>query len=295
LASAFHQTEIVTSAPLLFIANVGEEGEGDLRGIRHIYREYLHPNASDGPSPKLSSLIVLDGAGASNIISQALGSRRFEIVIAGPGGHSWSDHGAPNPIVAASLLVEALYRIPLPAIPRTTLNIGTIEGGTSVNTIPEHATLKVDLRSADPKRLNELEQQLRHAVVEACAGAESHLPQPRPRLSHSIRLIGERPAGELAASSPLLAAVRAVDAHLGIQSQLMRASTDANIPLSLGLEAVSLGGGGTGGGAHTLHEWFDPAGREQALKRLALLILLLAGLPPAASLQAVPDQVVPTP
>jgi acetylornithine deacetylase/succinyl-diaminopimelate desuccinylase-like protein len=281
LASAFHAVGIVTALPLLFVANTGEEGEGNLRGMRHLYRDRLSaattvPDAT--PAPSIALLVALDGAGTDNIITQALGSRRFEVVISGPGGHSWSDHGTPNPIVAAALVVNALFRIPLPVEPRTTLNVGSIEGGTSINTIPERAVLKVDFRSSDPRRLEELEQRLRRAVEEACAEVEAHSPQSRPRLSHSIAMVGERPAGELSAASPLLAAVRAVDAHLGIRSALLRASTDANIPLSLGLEAVTLGAGGAGGGAHTLHEWYDPAGREQALKRLALLILLLAGI-----------------
>ena len=284
LAAAFHEVGIVTAAPLLFVANVGEEGEGNLRGMRHLYREHFALGAEATPDevkeapPPLALLIALDGAGSDNIISQALGSRRFEIVISGPGGHSWSDHGAPNPIVAAALLVATLSRIPLPVNPRTTLNIGCIEGGTSVNTIPERAVLKVDLRSSDPLRINELERLLRRAVADACTETQAN-SQPRARLQSTITLVGERPAGELPASSPLLAAIAAVDTHLGIRSQLLRASTDANIPLSLGLEAVALGAGGSGGGAHTLHEWFDPAGREQALKRLALLILLLAGFP----------------
>jgi di/tripeptidase len=273
---------IVTATPLLLVANVGEEGEGNLRGTRHLYREHLTKSAvpDSSPAPAIALLIALDGAGVDNIISQALGSRRFEIVITGPGGHSWSDHGAPNPIVAASLVVGTLFRIPLPVNPRTTLNVGSIEGGTSINTIPERVVLKVDLRSSDPSRINELEQLLRRAVADACQETQAHSSNPRARLSHVITLLGERPAGELPAASPLLAAIRAVDAQLGIRSQLLRASTDANIPLSLGLDAVSLGAGGSGGGAHTLQEWFDPAGREQALKRLVLLVLLLAGLAP---------------
>ncbi len=290
LAAALQEVGIVTAMPLLFVANVGEEGEGNLRGIRHLYRERLAardaPRAdappadvNDAPPPRLAVLIALDGAGTDNIIAQALGSRRFEIVISGPGGHSWSDHGAPNPIVAAALLVGALSRIPLPVNPRTTLNIGSIEGGTSINTIPERVVLKVDLRSSDPLRINELEQLLRHAVADACAETQAHA-LPRAHLTSTITLVGERPSGELPATSPLLAAIRAVDKQLGIQSQLQRASTDANIPLSLGLEAVALGAGGSGGGAHTLQEWFDPTGREQALKRLVLLLLLLAGLVP---------------
>ncbi len=283
LAAAFHELGIVTATPLLFIANVGEEGEGNLRGMRHLYRDKLATRtdvtATDvkDSAPHLALLIALDGAGTENIISQALGSRRFEIVISGPGGHSWSDHGAPNPIVAAALLVGTLSRIPLPVNPRTTLNIGSIEGGTSINTIPERAVLKVDLRSSDPMRIDELEQHLRRAVADACAEVQAN-SHPRSRLDSTITLVGERPAGELSATSPLLAAIRAVDKQLGIRSQLQRASTDANIPLWLGLEAVALGAGGIGGGAHTIHEWFDPAGREQALKRLVLLILLLAGL-----------------
>jgi acetylornithine deacetylase/succinyl-diaminopimelate desuccinylase-like protein len=284
LAAAFQEAAIPTALPLLFIANVGEEGEGNLRGMKHLYRQRFpaaaqSPAAVQSPAPSMSLLIALDGAGSESIISQALGSRRFEIVISGPGGHSWSDYGAPNPIVAAALVVEALFRIPLPADPRTTLNIGSIEGGTSVNTIPERAVLKVDLRSADPKVLDGLEQRLCRVVEDACAETQAHSSPARPCLQHTIAMLGERPAGELSAASPLLAAIRAVDAHLGIGSQILRASTDANIPLSLGLEAISLGSGGSGGGAHTLHEWFNPAGREQALKRLALLILLLAGLP----------------
>jgi acetylornithine deacetylase/succinyl-diaminopimelate desuccinylase-like protein len=280
LAAAFHHVGILTTTPLLFIANVGEEGEGNLRGMRHLYRDHIAPStaADPTPAPAVAMLIALDGAGNDNIISQALGSRRFEVVITGPGGHSWSDHGAPNPIVAASLLVGALFRIPLPVNPRTTLNVGSIQGGTSINTIPEQAVVKIDLRSSDPARLDDLERQLRQAASDACAETQARSTQPRQRLQHSITLVGERPAGELSPTSPLLTAIRAVDAQLGINSQILRASTDANIPLSLGLEAISIGAGGSGGGAHTVHEWFDPAGRDQALKRIALLVLLLAGL-----------------
>ena len=226
-------------------------------------------------------LIALDGAGTSSIIAQALGSRRFQVEITGPGGHSWSDFGAPNPIVAASVAIGELFDIPLPVNPRTTLNIGSIEGGTSINAIPSRAVVKVDLRSSDPRRLDELEQRIRRAVADACAHTQSRSSNSAAHLQHSITLVGERPAGELPSASPLLTAMQAVDAHLGIRSQLQRASTDANIPLSLGLEAISLGSGGSGGGAHTLGEWFDPAGREQGLKRIALLLLLLAGLPSA--------------
>ncbi len=291
LAAALHDCSIVTRRPLLFVANTGEEGEGNLRGVRHLYRAHLPqpsgsvppaPRQDDAPPPKIDALIALDGAGSDSIICQALGSRRFLVTIRGGGGHSWSDYGTPNPIHAAALAVAALYRIALPVQPRTTLNIGAIEGGTSVNTIPESVTFKVDMRSSDRICLDELEQQLRRTIVEACAEASAGAVHPGLRLSHAITLTGERPAGELPATSRLLAAVRAVDAQLGIRSEVLRASTDANIPLSLGLEALTLGAGGSGGGAHTLHEWFDPSGRALAFKRLTLLLLLLAGLPSAA-------------
>jgi tripeptide aminopeptidase len=294
LASAFHAEGIITAAPLLWIANVGEEGEGNLRGMRHIYRQHLQrgsdPSATNDLAPSPAILIALDGAGSENIISEALGSLRFEIVIEGPGGHSWSDHGTPNPIVAAAGVVDALSRIPLPANPRTTLNVGSIQGGTSINTIPERAILKVDLRSSDPNRLEELEQTLRRTVANSCAETQARSLHARLRLRSTISKVGDRPAGELPATSPLLAAIRAVDAQLGIHSHLLRASTDSNIPLSLGLEAITLGAGGIGGGAHTLNEWFDPAGRDHALRRIALLILLVAGFPPEEPVSPSPPE-----
>jgi len=287
LASAFDACGIHTLRPLLFVANTGEEGEGNLRGVRHLYRRPLAATgasvvADDAPPPEIAALIALDGAGCDRIIAQALGSRRFLVTIRGAGGHSWSDHGTPNPIYAAALAVAELYRLPLPTQPRTTLNVGSIAGGASVNTIPESVVFKVDMRSSERHCLDALEQQMRRAVVASCAEASSAAAQPGLRLSHAIALTGERPAGELPDTSPLLAAVRAVDVQLGIRSEVLRASTDANIPLSLGLPALTLGAGGSGGRAHTLQEWFDPTGRAQGLRRLALVLLLLAGLPQAA-------------
>lgn len=279
LAAALHECGIVTQSPLLFVANTGEEGEGNLRGIRHLYRDHLPEDRPDSlPAPTIARLVAVDGAGVENIITQALGSRRFEITITGPGGHSWSDHGVPNPITAAAAAIHGLSRLALPVNPRTTINVGTIAGGTSVNSIPERASFRVDVRSSDSRRLLEIEQYLRRIVSDACTEAAGSSPQ---RLAHRVQLTGERPAGELSAASPLLAAIRAVDAQLGIRSELLRASTDANIPLSLGFEAVTLGAGGSGGGAHTVHEWYDPSGRELALRRLTLLLLLLAGIQPA--------------
>ncbi|HWC18908.1 MAG TPA: peptidase dimerization domain-containing protein, partial [Terriglobales bacterium] len=191
-------------------------------------------------------------------------------------GHSWSDFGQPNPIVAISRIVSRFSQIPLPHSPKTTFNFGVISGGTSVNSIPEMAQVSVDLRSISADELQRLEDELRGVIhTEIPARGKDGTPA---KLTFEIKKIGDRPAGELPHDSHILEVFRAIDAHLGIQSQMRRASTDANIPISLGREAVTVGAGGTGGGAHTVREWFDPAGRSLALKRILLAVLAVAGI-----------------
>jgi tripeptide aminopeptidase len=202
--------------------------------------------------------------------------------VRGPGGHSWSDFGAPNPIVILSRAIDAFTATPVPTTPKTTFNIGVIRGGTSVNSIPESASMKVDIRSTSMAEMERLEQALRlalsRAVEDETLGAEmKSAAQKRPGVSCEIVAIGNRPAGELPVSSRILHVIRAVDAHLNNAAQVQRASTDANIPLSLGLEAIAIGGGGSGGGAHTLQEWFDSNGREMGLKRILLTLMALSG------------------
>ncbi len=259
-------------APLAVVGNVGEEGEGDLRGVRHFYE---HSRLAG----RVAAHIVLDGAGADAAVTQALGSRRYEVTITGPGGHSFTDAGTPNPIAALAAALARLAETALPEEPRTTLNLGTIRGGISVNSIPESARATVDFRSTAGAQLARLEAELRRAVadaVEKCnaktkaAGAAS-----RGALSFAISMIGDRPAANLAEDSPLLAAVRAVDRHLGLRTDLRLGSTDANIPLALGVPALSMGAGGEGGGAHTLHEWYSAKDRELGLKRVLLLTLAM--------------------
>lgn len=277
IAAALKASRFSTAMPIVFIANVGEEGEGDLRGMRHIFS---HPRWKDS----IRYSLVLDGAGADTIVAEALGSRRFEVIVRGPGGHSWSDFGAPNPILVLARAVDAFAKTPVPASPKTTFNIGVIRGGTSVNSIPESASMRVDIRSTSMPEMERLEATLRGelemAVEEETRASERRNPSPRRSsgLSHEIVDIGNRPAGELAPDARLLRFIRAVDAHLGNVAQIQRASTDANIPLSLGREAVAIGGGGSGGGAHTLQEWFDAGGRELGLKRILLTLLALAGV-----------------
>jgi acetylornithine deacetylase/succinyl-diaminopimelate desuccinylase-like protein len=260
------------AAPLLFLGNVGEEGEGDLRGVRHFYSQ----GALAG---RIAAHIVLDGAGADSAVTQALGSRRYRVVITGPGGHSFTDAGTPNPIAALASALAALAATPLPHEPRTTLNLGTIQGGTSVNSIPENAQAAIDFRSTSPEQLLLLEVALHRAVEDAVdywnAKATAAARIGRGLLAFKIDKIGDRPAAQLPAGSPLLEALSAVDRHLGLRTDQRLGSTDANIPLSLGIPALSMGAGGDGGGAHTLAEWYSAKDRETGLKRVLLLALAM--------------------
>ncbi len=277
IAGALQSTGIPTQSSILFVGNVGEEGEGDLRGMRHIF----------SGSPRKDSIaysLIIDGAGCDTIVSEALGSRRFEVIVRGPGGHSWSDFGTANPIPVLARAIHLFTQISVPASPKTTFNIGVIRGGTSVNSIPESASMRVDIRSSSASEMEKLEAALRdsiaRAVDEECQIVEKRGSQQKPPygLSFEVVGIGDRPAGDLDPNARILHVIRAVDAELGNVATTQRASTDANIPLSLGREAIAIGGGGSGGGAHTLQEWFDCNGREVGLKRIMLALLALAGV-----------------
>lgn len=269
IAGALAEAGIPNESPILFIGSVGEEGEGDLRGMRHIFQQRRWLDS-------IACLIAIDGAGTDTIIAEGLGSRRYEITVSGAGGHSWSDFGVANPIVALARIIDAFSRTPVPAIPKTTYNIGTIEGGTSVNSIPQTAVMRVDTRSASVEELDKLERALRDAVEKtvACMPGRNR----KEILRAEVKIIGDRPAADLPVDSRLLQTIRAVDTQLSNSARIQRASTDANIPLSLGREAVAIGAGGSGGGAHTLHEWYDAAGRDLGLKRILLLTLAMSGI-----------------
>ncbi len=275
VASILGSAKISHALPFLFIGNVGEEGEGDLRGMRHVFAT---PRWRDA----IAYNLIVDGAGADTIVAEALGSRRFEVIVRGPGGHSWSDFGAPNPIITLARAIETFSRTQVPASPKTTFNIGVVRGGTSVNSIPESASMRVDLRSTSMSEIDRLERALRVALDQAVAAENRGTAQQANRKPQVVQSevveIGNRPAGELASDARLLKVIRAVDAQLGNTAQVQRASTDANIPLSLGREAIAIGGGGSGGGAHTLQEWFDCNGRELGLRRILLTMLTLAGI-----------------
>ena len=273
LAGAMRHADIHTEWSLVFVGNVGEEGEGDVRGMRYIFAE---PQWRDA----IEATLVLDGAGTDTIVTEALGSKRFLVTIFGPGGHSWSDFGTANPIVVLARAIDLFARTPVPASPKTTFNVGVITGGTSVNSIPESAAIKVDIRSAAGEQVERMERALRDAVERAVAqdARAAFGGRSGSGLSADIKLIGSRPAARLNADSRMLAFIQAVDALLDNNARLQRASTDANIPLSQGRDALAIGGGGAGGGAHTVHEWYDPTGRDLGLRRILLTVLAVAGI-----------------
>ncbi len=256
------------ASSLLLVANVGEEGEGNLSGMRYLCRQ----------SPlgaRIASFLVLDGPNMDHITSQALASRRFDVTITGPGGHSWSDYGVANPVHALSRAISLFTdnRASIAGAPRSSFNFGILEGGSSINSIPAHARTKLDIRSESAPKLEELSTLLT-TCVEKAIEVENEGANGR-RVAAKIREIGARPAGKLPDDAAILNYVRAVDAHFGIRSRLDCASTDANVPLSMNVPAISIGAGGQGGGAHTLQEWFHPEGRELGLKRILLTTCLL--------------------
>jgi acetylornithine deacetylase/succinyl-diaminopimelate desuccinylase-like protein len=277
IAAGVKACELTHASPIVFIANVGEEGEGDLRGMRHIFSTSKWKDA-------IAYSLIIDGAGTDTLVNRALGSRRFEVTIRGKGGHSWSDFGEPNPIAILSRAIAKFYdiEIPIEFEGRSAYNVGVIAGGTSVNSIPESASMRVDLRSESAEEIERMEAALRRCLAEAgmnnsaAADEKSTDSAATAGVRCDIRRIGDRPSAELADGARILEVVEAVDQHLRIHSRLHCASTDANIPLSLGREAVTIGAGGSGGGAHTLNEWFDPAGRDLGLKRILLALLALA-------------------
>jgi acetylornithine deacetylase/succinyl-diaminopimelate desuccinylase-like protein len=263
-------------AGLLLVANVGEEGEGNLSGMRYLCGQSL-------PADQINALLVLDGPATGHITCEALESRRFEISFTGPGGHSWSDYGVGNPVHALSRVITLITEQvngQSPSSTRTSLNFGTIEGGSSINSIPALARAKLDIRSESGQKMDELASLLA-ASVERTLGIENERASVG-KLAARIREIGIRPSGRLPEDAPILTFLREVDSHLGIRSRLDCASTDANIPPSMGLTAVSIGAGGRGGGAHTPSEWFHPEGRDLGLKRILLTLCLLMRNPDLA-------------
>lgn len=252
--------------PVEFVATTGEEGAGDLRGAKH----YFADRGRDA-----AAMIALDGAGDERIVHRALGSRRFRASFDGCGGHSWAAYGAPNAVHAAAGAAARLAALRMPRDPRTTLSVGRIGGGISVNTIPDHAWLEIDLRSTDPSMLDRYERELRGAVRAACEEENGRRGRGTPPLGATIEPIGSRPCGVTDADHPLVRAAFDATRLVGRDPELATASTDANIPINLGIPAIAIGAGGRGGDVHTASEWFDNVDGPRGVAR-ALTILTAA-------------------
>jgi acetylornithine deacetylase/succinyl-diaminopimelate desuccinylase-like protein len=270
LAGEIDGARLRSRHPIEFVATTGEEGAGDLRGAKH----YFATRGRDA-----HAMVALDGAGDERVIHRALGSRRFRISYAGPGGHSWAAFGVPNAVHAAASAAARLAAVPLPTIPRTTLSVGRIGGGLSINSIPDSAWLEVDLRSTSTPHLDNLERMLRRiADVALDEENDKRAPGTRP-LRVTVEVIGSRPCGETPAEHALVKAALDATRLVGRQPDLALASTDANVPIAAGIPAIAIGAGGRGGDAHTHVEWFDNVHGTIGVARALTIVMSAAGLP----------------
>jgi tripeptide aminopeptidase len=270
LAQAIQTERIPLEGSLLFVGTVGEEGEGNLRGVRYLFTKGRWASHVD-------AFLSFDGPGVDRITNRALGSRRYRVEFSGPGGHSWGDFGVPNPVHAIGRAISRLAGYPAPKDPRTTFNVGRIEGGTSVNAIPGSAMMEVDLRSAAQSELQRLDAFFRRAMRDASDEENVRKRAGDPLLRLKLDLIGERPMGETPVDSPLVEVALEATKMLGFEPRLDQSSTDSNLPISLGIPAITLGAGGTSGSSHTLDEWYDPRDRDKGLKRGLLVVLGMVG------------------
>jgi tripeptide aminopeptidase len=271
LLQAFNAAQIETEGSLLFVGTVGEEGEGNLRGVKYLFTKGAW-------AERIEAFVSFDGAEVDRITNKALGSRRYRVVMRGAGGHSWGDFGIANPVHALGRAVTKLASYPAPTDPRTTFNVGRIEGGRSVNSIPQEAVMDVDLRSADSEELVKLDAFFRRAVREAADDENIARRNTGRPLEVKVELLGERPGGETPADAPLVKLAYEATRIFGTTPELNQSSTDSNFPISLGIPAITLGGGGRSANAHTLDEWYDPRQREDGLKRAVLVILGTVGV-----------------
>jgi tripeptide aminopeptidase len=273
LARALVAAGLRMRRPLYFVGSVGEEGLGDLRGVKHIFAEGSRWRAA-------SAVVALDGTGLNRIVTRGAGSRRLRVRLHGPGGHSWSDWGIVNPAHALGAVIAAVAALPLPAEPKTTLTVARIGGGKSVNAIPEEAWMELDLRSEGAAALVQVERAVRQrldaavAVENQRAGAQNR----RPALVSEVEIIGDRPPGAIAPDAELLSIARAATGLIGTDAEEISSSTDANVPMAAGIPALTLGCGGDGGGIHTRAEWYLNENGALGLERCLWVTLAAAGL-----------------
>ena len=270
VARAFRDANVQTPGTVLFVGTVGEEGPGNLRGVRHLFGK--------GSPGRIDYFISIDGTG-DGVTNAGVGSHRYRVTYKGPGGHSYGAFGMPNPIHALGRAMAAIGDIQVPAQPKTTFNVGVITGGTSVNSIPAEGIMDVDLRSESQDALNTLDRQFRGAVEQALVAENARWPRSSTRLTVKIDTIGIRPAGTVPDSAQIVRAAVAAGRAIGLNPTTGASSTDANIPISLGIPAITMDGGGRGSGAHALDEWYDDTTNGYLGPQwVALVTAMLAGL-----------------
>lgn len=267
VARALNEAKIETDGTIIFVANVGEEGLGDLRGVRHLFNEELKGRATH--------FISVDGVGLS-MTNVAVGVVRYRVTFHGPGGHSYGAFGLPSPIHAMGRAIEKISRFEVPKQPKTTFNVGKIEGGTSVNSIAHTAWMEVDMRSESAAELDELEARFKRTVQSAVDEENQARPNKIP-IAVDLKIVSQRPAGLQPPDSMIVKTALMADAALGIQSQLRSGSTDSNIPISLKFPAITIDGGGSGKGAHSLDESFDMTNSHTGTQRALLIALGIVG------------------
>ena len=271
VAEAMVATRIPVARPILFAATVGEEGSGDLRGVK-----YLLNGKRDAGNGKPIAFIALDGAGLERVIHRALGSKRYHVTFRGPGGHSWAAFGVANPANAVGRAAALLADLPTRQTPRTTCAVVRLGGGTGLNSIPQEAWLDLDLRSEDPKALAQLDVTVRAALERAGDDENRRRTPGSPPLRIELQLLGDRPSGLTPRAHPLVQAAVAANRALGHDAELTSASTDANVPIALGIPAIALGAGGRAGDAHLTTEWYENTDGALGLVRALLVTAAMA-------------------
>jgi acetylornithine deacetylase/succinyl-diaminopimelate desuccinylase-like protein len=269
---ALEAAQVSTEADLLFIGTVGEEGLGDLRGVKHLFRD-------DGP--RIDSWIAVDGGSVGRIVHRGLGSHRYRVTVNGPGGHSWGAFGLGNPSHALSRAVHYFDDAAAAFVaqgPRTSYNIGRIGGGTSINSIPFEAWMEVDMRSESPVRLVGIDSIFQEAMQRAVR-EQNDRRLDGPPLTVDIEMIGDRPSGTLDPQAPIVQRAMSAARYLGVEPRLGVSSTDSNIPIALGRPAITIGRGGAGGGGHSPGEWWVNEDGYLAIQNALLVVLAEAGLP----------------
>ena len=281
VAEALVATGVTTARPILFAATVGEEGSGDLRGVKYLLNgrhdvgaQHAAPLPNAAPLPV--AFIALDGAGLERVIHRALGSKRYHVTFRGPGGHSWAAFGVANPANAVGRATALLADLPIATAPRTTCAVVGLGGGTGLNSIPQEAWLDLDLRSEDPRALAQLDITVRAALERAADDENRSRSAGTPPLRVEVQLVGDRRCGITPRTHPLVQAAIAANRALGRDAELASASTDANAPIALGIPAIALGAGGKAGDAHLTTEWYENVEGALGIVRALLVTAAMA-------------------